>query len=130
MEEESHAEAAAIARWCSTEQGWLATRVAHHRVVIEDAIADLTEAAAREPGPHDHAVILKVLDDLIQGTVPAAPPEPGQPVFQRVSQSLCLHCDKRTGSKTAKLCRDCRKAMRESGAPSEETEHASLASTA
>lgn len=128
MGEESESEAAAIRRWCSTEQGWLASRLAHHRVVIEDAIADLTQAAAREPGPGDKAVIFKVLDDLIRATEPAAPPVGAQPVAPHVKQSLCLHCDKRTGSRTAKLCRACRKALRESGAPTEQSERASLAS--
>lgn len=127
MENESPEEAAAVRRWCSTEQGWLATRVAHHRVLIEDAIADLTKAVEREPA-HVHAIILKVLDDLIRGTEPAAPPVPGQPTSGYVSQSLCLHCDKRTGSKTAKLCRTCRKALRDVGAPSAPYEQASIAS--
>lgn len=106
-------------RFLAKEEGYLANRVACLRVGIDLAVGDLTRAVVEtESRSALEAVVLKVLDDLNQ-VCSEKPPLVGPQPTGPMKQSLCKHCERRTGSRTALLCRECRKALRESQRVSE-----------
>jgi hypothetical protein len=102
------------ARFLSREEGYLACRVACLRAGIDVAVEDLTKGLVETHLRASlEAVVLKVLDDLTKVCAEKPPLVGPQPVG-RPLQSLCKHCDRRTGSRTALLCRECKKTLRSS----------------
>lgn len=93
------------------EEGYLACRVADLRAAIDIAVADLNRSLVQAHSVASfQAVVLKVLNDLEQ-TCENKPPLIGPQPTGSV-QSHCLHCERRTGSKSARLCRPCSAALR------------------
>jgi hypothetical protein len=100
------------ARFIAHEQGYLANRVACLRTGIEIAVEDLTKGLLLSSSQAAlEAIVLKVLDDLDHACANKPPLIGAQPTGH-VSQSLCRHCERRTGSRTALLCRECKKSLR------------------